>query len=240
MSKNLRKNERVKRTVTAESSDHQPLIVDNISRSGGYLRADRHTGGTFSLSLLLNNYKKVDLKCISRWSDEKGLGFEIVNVEKNKEALFNEFVDRQITLTRKFGNDRVFRTELFISLGETNATGNVYFANYVKYQGILREQCIVKHVPNINEIMMQTGIRLVTVDVYQKFRSNAYFGDTLIGELTVDQIQGCKAKVRFRYKNKETGVLIGEGYQHFCCVDKTGKVLKMPKLFEFMEYYIET
>lgn len=240
MGENLRENERVKRTVAAESGDHQLLTIENISRRGGYLKGNKHAGGTFSLSLLLNNYKKVDLKCISRWNDEKGLGFEIVKVEKNKEDLFNEFVDRQIALTKMYGNDRVFRKEIFISLGETNATGNVYFANYVKYQGLLREQCIVKHVPNINEIMMQTGIRLVTVDVYQKFKVNAYFGDTLIGELTLAQIQGCKAKLKFRYRNKETGVLIGEGYQQFCCVDSTGKVLKMPKLFEFMEYYIET
>lgn len=240
MGKNLRKNERVNRKVTAESNGHQPLTVVNISRKGGYLLANEKKMGTFSLSLMLNNYKKIDLKCISRWNDEQGLGFEIVKIEKNKEQLFNEFVDRQIALTKKHGNDRVFRKEIFINLGETNATGNVYFANYIKYQGLLREQCIVKHVPDINEIMIQTGVRLVTVDVYQKFKMNAYFGDTIIGELTVDQIQGCKAKVKFRYRNKKSGVLIGEGYQHFCCVDKNGKVLKMPKLFEFMEYYIET
>lgn len=239
MKTNQRKSERTSKRIAAITTDKKTLVIDNISFNGGYLKTREKKTGQFTLKLLINNYKEVELECVSRWDNEQGLGFEIVSIQKNKEKFFNEFVNRQIQLVKQLGDDRVFRKDIFINLGETNATGNVYFANYVKYQGVLRESCIVHHIPNINEIMAQTGIKLVTVDVYQKFRQNAYFGYTITGELTVGQIKGCQAKLNFKYRNKADGELIGEGYQHFCCVGKSGKILKMPKLFEFMEHYIE-
>ncbi len=238
MGKDLRRSERVNREIAGVTEEKKTIIIENISRKGGFLKNYRKKG-PFTLKLLLNNYRSIDLKCESRWDNEQGFGFEIISIEKSKEKLYEEFVDRQIQLTKKFGTDRVFRHELFISLGETNATGNVYFANFVKFQGVLREKCVVHHIPAINEIMIQTGIRLVTVDTYQKFKQNAYFGDTIIGELTIAEIMGSQAKLKFRYKRKTDGVLMGEGYQHFCCVDKNGKVMKLPKLFDFLEYYVE-
>lgn len=239
MKSNLRNHERINKKLSAVTTDKKNIIIYNISRKGGYLKTEEKKNGPFTLKLLLNNYREIELKCVPRWNNEQGLGFEIVSIQKNKEKLFTEFIDRQIQLTNNFGNDRVFRKEIFINLGETNATGNVYFANYIKFQGLLREQCMVYHIPNINEIMAQTGIKLVTVDVFQKFKRNSYFGDTLIGEMTVDVIKGCKTKLNFRYLKKTDGELIGEGYQHFCCVGKSGKILKMPKIFNFLEHYIE-
>lgn len=237
-SHNQRKKERVNKKIVSVI-DEKKHLIENISSSGGYLKTDEIISKPFTQKLLINNYREIELKCVPKWNNQKGFGFEIVSVQKNREEYFNQFVSRQIELTKEFGDDRIFRKEIFINLGETNATGNVYFANYVKFQGLLRESCIINHVPNLNEIMVNTGIKLVTVDVYQKFKRNAYFGDTVIGEVTVGQIMGSQAKLNFKFRNKATGELIGEGYQRFCCVDKSGKVMKLPRLFDFMEHYLE-
>ena len=146
---------------------------------------------------------------------------------------------QQVEQVKKFGNDRVFRMPIVITLGHTNATGNVYFSNYFSFQGTCREHFLLNHVPNINQMFMQTGIRLVTIDAYTKYASNAYFGDTLIAEVTIKDVQASQAKMVFRFRNKDNGKLVAEGYQHICCVNRLGKVIKLPKIFEFMDFYNE-
>jgi len=240
MKKNVRNEVRVNKKISAQTEEKKTVDVSNISKKGGFINIEEKKEGPFKLDLFINNYKTVELKCMPKWSNTKGFGFEILSIEKNKEKFFNEYIDRQIEFTNKLGEDRVFRTEIFINLGETNATGNVYFSNFVKYQGILRERLLVTHVPEIGKIMQESGIRLVTIDTYQKYKVNACFGDFVIGELTVKEINGGQAKVIIRFKRKSDGVLLGDGYQRFCCVDSSGKVLRMPKLFEFLEYYLES
>jgi enediyne core biosynthesis thioesterase len=238
MVKNVRNEVRVNKKISAQT-EKKTVTVNNISKKGGFINIDEKKEGPFNLDLFINNYKKIELKCMPKWSNAKGLGFEILSIEKIKENFFNEYIDRQIKLTNKLGEDRVFRTEIFVNLGETNATGNVYFSNFIKYQGVVRERLLVEHIPQIGKIMQESGIRLVTVDTYHKYKKNGYFGDFIIGELTVKEIKGGQAKIIIRFKRKSDGGLLGEGYQRFCCVDRSGKVMKMPKLFEFMEYYLE-
>lgn len=240
MEKRKSSGTRLKKRISARiNGEEKPVIVDNISTKGGFINISEKKNGPFNMNLFINNYRAVELKCEPKWSNDKGFGFEILSIESGKEKFFNEYIDRQLQFISQFGNDNVFRTEIFINLGETNATGNVYFANFVKYQGVVRERAICTHVPGINQIMLETGIRLVTVDTYHKYKENGYFGDVVIGELTVGEILGGQAKLNIRFKRKADGALLGEGYQRFCCVDRSGKVMKMPKLFQFMEYYAE-
>lgn len=239
MEKNVRNEVRVNKKISAQTEEKKSVAISNISKKGGFINIEEKKEGPFKLDLFINNYKTVELKCMPKWSNKKGFGFEILSIEKNKEEFFNEYIDRQIKSTKELGEDRVFRTEIFINLGETNATGNVYFSNFIKYQGVVRERLLVEHIPGIGKIMQETGIRLVTVDTYHKYKENGYFGDFVIGELTVKEIRGGQAKIIIRFKRKSDGALLGEGYQRFCCVDSSGKVMKMPKLFEFMEYYLE-
>jgi len=136
-------------------------------------------------------------------------------------------------------NNRVWRTEIFVNLGETNATGNVYFSNYFKYQGKCREDLLLKHVPNVSEIMMTTGERLITIDSYNKFIESAYFGDYIIGETRVGEIKASSARLDIKFVNKKTGRILGDGYQRFCCANAQGKVIRLPEWFDFLQFYNE-
>ena len=42
---------------------------------------------------------------------------------------------------------RTFDIELVATTGDTNMVGNVYFATFIKWQGLCRELCLAKHAP---------------------------------------------------------------------------------------------
>jgi enediyne biosynthesis thioesterase len=118
--------------------------------------------------------------------------------------------------------------------------GNVYFSNYIEYQGSIREKFLLSTVPNLHEILSETGIRLVTVDTYNKFISNSYFGDTLLVELTTSDINASTCRLDIRFKNKTSGKLVGQGYQRFCVVNSRGRVIRIPDvLLHPLDFYQE-
>ncbi|NOZ08594.1 MAG: acyl-CoA thioesterase, partial [FCB group bacterium] len=57
-----------------------------------------------------------------------------------------------------------FEFHHIVSFAETNLVGNVYFVNYIKWQGECRELFLREHAPDILEELTR-GLSLVTVRV---------------------------------------------------------------------------
>jgi len=216
--------------------------VENISKSGGFLKTDARipTGEFFKIELKVLGYKIIKLNCESQRCVDSGVGFRILDFENSKQDLFNQYIKGQFRALRKFGSERVFTTEIVVTLKDTNVFGNVYFSNFIEYQGIIREKFLLSAVPDLHELLSGTSIRFVTIDTYNRFMQNAYFGDTLLIELTTSAIKAASCRLNIRFKNKNTGRTVGEGYQTFCVVKSNGKVVKIPdKLLEPLDFFQE-
>ncbi len=220
---------------------NEKVIIENISLTGGFLTGSKDfMTGAFDLLLQANKYKTISLRCATQWSNGQGVGFKILSIEEGKQDLFKNYVDRWINEITHYGPDRVFRTEIFIALHDTNAFGNVYFAEFFKFQGIARERMLLHHVPDFVRYSMEKGVVLVTIDAYNQYIKNAYFGETIVAEVTTKNLLVSQATLLIRFRNKATGEVIGSGYQSFCCRSlKTGSPIKMPSVFEFLEFYNE-
>lgn len=216
-------------------------IIENISTSGGFLRTDHQISDQiFDVYLKLMGIKTVRLNCEPQWNNGSGIGFKILNIENSKQELFNQYIKNQIQALKTFGTQRVFTTEVLVTLKDTNVFGNVYFSNFIEYQGIVREKFLLSTVPDLHEMLAQTQIRLVTVDTYNKYISNAYFGDTLLIELTTSDIQAATCKLNITFKNKATHAVVGKGYQRFCVVSAKGQVIRLPQaLLTPLDFYQE-
>lgn len=221
--------------------EHGTGIIENISTSGGFLKTDtKISRDPFNIELKISKFKTININCEPQWSNEKGVGFKVLSVEDTKEEMFDAYVEKQIQALNCFGQDRVFRTEIMITLKDTNVFGNVYFSNYIEYQGVVREKFLLETVPDLHEMLAETSIRMVTVDTYNKYISNAYFGDTLIVELTTSEINGATCKLNINFINKKTGEFVGKGYQRFCIVSASGRVMRIPaKLVDILDFYQE-
>lgn len=234
-----RKQPRVDKKVKANLSDGKVGIVDHLSKTGGFLKISSEYKDNFQIDLHINKFQKIKLHCKPEWSNELGCGFHITSIENGKNNLFYQYIEKQFSDLEKYGNERIFKEEIDVMLEHTNAFGNVYFSNFFKYQGICREKMLLRHIPNINEILYNEKLRMVTIDAYNKYINNAYFGDVLIGNVTTKNIEGSHATLLIKFFNKKNGTLIGDGYQNFCCVNSNGKVIKLPKCFDFLDFYAE-
>ncbi len=231
---------RVKKMIKA-ILDNGTGIIENLSTSGGYLKTNLNIPKEiFHIKLKLMGCKTIKLNCEPQWNNESGVGFKILGVGDSKVDFFNQYIENQFQAFEIYGENRVFTSEILVTLKDTNVFGNVYFSNYIEYQGMIREKFLLSVVPGLHEMLAKTQIKLVTVDTYNKFISNAYFGDTLLLELTTSDIKAATCKLNINFKNKETGKLVGQGYQQFCVVSAKGKVMRLPDiLLKPLDFYQE-
>ncbi|MBU8849666.1 MAG: thioesterase family protein [Desulfobacterales bacterium] len=207
-------------------------VVENISASGGFLRMESDLPTEpFHLELKISEFKTIKLECEPQWHNSSGLGFRVLDVEEAKDDVFTRYVENQIQALKVYGTDRVFKVEIVVTLKNTNVFGNVYFSNFIEYQGVVREKFLMATVPDLHKLMANRSVRLVTVDTYNRFVDNAYFGDTLVVELTTSEIKAASCRLDIIFRNKVTGQLIGEGYQRVCMVSEKGKVIRIPDNF---------
>ena len=207
-------------------------IIENISASGGFLKTvEKIPDENFDIKLKLMGRRTIKINCEPQWYNESGIGFKVSRIENSKQEFFNQYIENQLQALKIYGERRVFTTEILVTLKDTNVFGNVYFSNFIEYQGIIREKFLLSAVPDLHEMLARTSIRLVTVDTYNKYISNAYFGDTLLVELTTSEINAATSRMNITFINKATGELIGQGYQRFCVVSATGKVMRIPDEF---------
>ena len=216
-------------------------VIENISTSGGFLKIGHNIPKkNFNITLKLRGSKSIGIKCEPQWENKSGVGFKILDIENSKETFFNEYIENQFQAFKTYGTNRIFTSEIMVTLKDTNVFGNVYFSNYIEYQGTIREKFLLASVPDLHEMLAKTHVRLVTIDTYNKFISNAYFGDILLLELTTSDINAATCKLNITFKNKTTGKLVGKGYQRFCVVSSKGKVMRLPEaLLGPLDFYQE-
>ena len=175
---------RVQKPIEAVLDD-DTCVIENISTSGGFLKTDQKIPKKkFTIKLRLMGRKTIGINCEPQWENEAGVGFKILDIENSKENFFNDYIKNQFQAFKIYGENRIFTSEIMVTLKDTNVFGNVYFSNYIEYQGTIREKFLLASVPDLHEMLAKTQVRLVTIDTYNKFVSNAYFGDVLLLELT--------------------------------------------------------
>ncbi len=126
-----------------------------------------------------------------------------------------------------------FTFEHRVYFNETNAVGGVaYFSNYVKWQGMTREEYFIETVPSWREIMKVIALgqlNMITVQEQSHFVQHAFFGDTILIELQTADIKRFSFDMVFFMTNAETGTLLYEGIQKLAFDNFKGKFIEIPE-----------
>ena len=131
-----------------------------------------------------------------------------------------------------------------VYLNETNAMGGVvYFANYVKWQGMVREEFFMKAFPAWKEVMklvMSGSANMITVEEHSRFRRHASFGDTVIIKLKTANLKKCSFDLIFNMFRNNEDELIYEGWQRLTFDDYKGNFIPIPEPFRvsILEYQV--
>lgn len=118
---------------------------------------------------------------------------------------------------------------------DTDHSGVVYHANYLKYFERAREHCL--GVPDLVSLYRDHGIGFVVYKCEMTFREGAVFGDALHIETRV------KKESDYRILFYQDVVRVGqpkklvEGLVHLVCVDADKKLVRLPdSVLERLDY----
>lgn len=104
---------------------------------------------------------------------------------------------------------------------ETNLVGNVYFVNYVRWQGHCRERFLVDHAPSVIDALREGSLALVTVTVHAEFYGECFAGDSVMISMTQGDAGGSnRIHMNFRYDVRDQQV--ASGRQTVACMSRTG------------------
>ena len=106
-----------------------------------------------------------------------------------------------------------------VSFEETNLLGNVYYANYVRWQGRCREMFLKDHAPDIIEELSQ-GLALVTVSVSCEYLSELFAFDHVLIKMTLGDVKQNRITMLFEYwrVTDQGEELIAKGKQEAACM----------------------
>lgn len=120
---------------------------------------------------------------------------------------------------------KAFEYKHIVGFEETNLVGNVYYANYILWQGRTREMFLYEHAPDVIE-QISAGLALVTVNVSCQYLSELFAFDRVIIAMQLKEIVQNRITMGFEYwrstESSKTLVAIGE-QQAACMRREDGK-----------------
>ena len=102
----------------------------------------------------------------------------------------------------KIGN--MFEYKFTTTFEETNVVGNIYFANYLVWQGKCREMFIKEFCPDVLD-EINNGLALITLDVSSKYFNQLYAFDQVTMHMNVEAFEKNRMVMNFLYYKDDDG-----------------------------------
>jgi enediyne biosynthesis thioesterase len=123
-----------------------------------------------------------------------------------------------------------------VSFEETNLVGNVYFANFIKWQGLCREMFLANRAKEVIRDI-DNNMALITLNCSCNFIGELRAFDKVLICMYLSKLQQNKIKLRFEYFKKEDQqeTLIAQGTHEIGCFIRNGDQMiptEVPNYFE--------
>ncbi|MFT5083239.1 MAG: enediyne biosynthesis thioesterase [Lentisphaeria bacterium] len=119
---------------------------------------------------------------------------------------------------------KTFTTQFLTSLKHSNATQNVYFANYFEWQGQARELWFVECIAA--DFLADAGV-FVTSNAHNNFFREAFPFETVECRVNVFNIKKCSFSIHFNFLID--GEISAEGYQNIAFTSHDKKIKALPR-----------
>jgi acyl-CoA thioester hydrolase len=118
------------------------------------------------------------------------------------------------------------KTEIRVIYGDTDQMGVVYYANYLRFFEIGRNEYLRAHGVRYRELEAQHQLFLPVVDAQVSYKNPARYDDLLTLETLVTRVG--RASVRFEYRVLRDTTLLATGHTLHACVSGAGAVKPLP------------
>ena len=122
---------------------------------------------------------------------------------------------------------KVFEYKTTVTIGDTHALQNMYFLNFFKLQGIVRELWVKKHVKNGLKDLAN-GMVLITKDSRCNFIKDFFLFEDIVVKMNFTKIGKTYVRANFEYYHSKTKELHARGSQTIVTADHQHKAIKLP------------
>lgn len=107
-----------------------------------------------------------------------------------------------------------------VGFEETNFVGNVYYVNYLRWQGHCREQFLQQAAPQVLAEIMHDDLKLFTLKAECEFFAEITAFDELSVRMRLDELTQTQIQFTFDYVHLKDGQehLIARGKQRIACM----------------------
>lgn len=129
-------------------------------------------------------------------------------------------------------------TQVRVRYAETDAMGIAYHANYLVWFEVGRT-ALLEELGYPYARLEADGIILPVAECHVRYRVPARYDDVLLIRSRCTELRGVSMVLSYRVENKETGVLLAEGWTKHAIVDRNMKPVKArdvnPRLMELLQ-----
>jgi acyl-CoA thioester hydrolase len=113
--------------------------------------------------------------------------------------------------------------------GDTDMMGVVYYGNYFRYFEAGRSELLRAAGVDYREFEKE-GLMLPVADAHAKYHRSATYDDELELETSVTEVRFGSIRMAYRLTRLSDDTLIATGDTLHACVDRNGKVVRIPEL----------
>jgi acyl-CoA thioester hydrolase len=119
------------------------------------------------------------------------------------------------------------RTELRVIYGDTDQMGVVYYGNYLRYFEAARNEFIRAKGLRYRDFETEYQLLLPVIEAHVSYKLPARYDDLVAIEISIGEVR--RASARFDYRLLRDADLLATGHTTHACVDRQGRVQRMPK-----------
>ena len=119
---------------------------------------------------------------------------------------------------------RAYEYRHIVGFEETNLLGNVYFLNYLRWQGRCRELFLREHAPDLLDYL-RGDLRLITLDCGCRYLAELDAFDEVVVRMRLEELGQTQLLLRFEYVRRAGDggeELIATGQQRVACMRRDG------------------
>src|SRR3954464_13197543 len=116
--------------------------------------------------------------------------------------------------------------EIRVRYQETDGQGRVHHANYLNWFELGRVE-LLRSLGHDYRQLETAGVMLVVAEMQVRYHLPAFFDDVLTVRTTTVKAKG--ARIEHHYEVRRGQELLAEGTSTVACIDRTGRVSRLPK-----------
>jgi acyl-CoA thioester hydrolase len=133
-------------------------------------------------------------------------------------------------MTDESGSSKIHRSECRVIYGDTDTGGVVYYGNYLRFFESGRTEILRANGTSYRELE-EKGYILPVVECHTRYKASAQYDDLLIVETSIHEVKKISCRFNHRIIRADDQKLLVKGYTVNACVDRQGKLTRLPDYF---------